>query len=59
MDDGGVAAYPTLRYYGPRRCGRQRLRRDVTVAPLRSLFYAAIYAGMSRTTSVNLPELIS
>ena len=25
----------------------------------RSLSYTAIYAGMSRTTSVNLPELIS
>jgi hypothetical protein len=29
------------------------------VAPLHSLVYTAIYAGMSRTTSVNLPELIS
>jgi hypothetical protein len=30
-----------------------------TVASPHSLCYTATYAGMSRTTSVNLPELIS
>jgi hypothetical protein len=30
-----------------------------TAAPLRSLVYAAVCSGMSRTTSVSLPELIS
>ena len=34
-------------------------RRDRTGAPPHSLVHTAIYAGMSRTTSVNLPELIS
>jgi hypothetical protein len=29
------------------------------VAPLHSFVCTALYAGMSRTTSVNLPELIS
>jgi hypothetical protein len=35
------------------------LAAQCTVAPLHSLVYIAIYAGMSRTISVNLPELIS
>jgi hypothetical protein len=39
---------------------RERLFQcQVPVAPAHSLVHAAIYAGMSRTTSVNLPELIS
>jgi hypothetical protein len=39
---------------------RERLFQcQVPVAPAHSLVHTAIYAGMSRTTSVNLPELIS
>jgi hypothetical protein len=33
--------------------------RQAPIAPPHSLVHTAIYAGMSRTTSVNLPELIS